>query len=261
VTAQYNIVHFVPDPFAGARLPVAALVDTERGVAVVRNQSLPTVKCIGHQARKALQLVFDALDDIKERDSLPIEVGPQAILDAPRHLPTGITDPVAWLQKNVLSPRKELHRKTQRSTQGQQFFEQAGVGSYIRTKFQPSDIWDTPLGLPPISLWAGSKNAGLLLLEPLVPKNGEVNGQVEAVGTRFSAYRFHLQRFDSYPKQMTELVAYLLPGPSNSDRDHAITALKQSAHRVYDTALDNQREELVDKVRDIGERALALKQA
>ena len=68
MTAQYRLVHFVPDPFLGGRVPIAALLRTPDGVQVVRVPHLPGPHCLGGRARAAtVQLVVEDLEAVADR--------------------------------------------------------------------------------------------------------------------------------------------------------------------------------------------------
>src|SRR5947208_1973368 len=79
MNAKYRLVHFLPDPFSGAQVPIAALVGGEGGVVVTRADHLPGAACLGSPERQsALECVLESIIDARTLDGLPVGAGPQA---------------------------------------------------------------------------------------------------------------------------------------------------------------------------------------
>lgn len=69
---QFRLVHFVPDPFAGSRMLVAALVRTASGNEVVIPREIQGLECLHSNAAANLR---DLLDDLRQLKTFPQSVG------------------------------------------------------------------------------------------------------------------------------------------------------------------------------------------
>src|ERR1017187_6147506 len=82
MTARYRVVHFVPDPFTGARIPLAAIVAGGGGVSIASAGHVPGAVCLGRPSTyAAMQMVLESLSTVESLDVLPVAVGPHAVLD------------------------------------------------------------------------------------------------------------------------------------------------------------------------------------
>jgi hypothetical protein len=104
MSAEFRIVHFISDPFLGARIPVAALLrDRTNVVRVVRAQRLPAPECLGGpKYAAALGMVLECLGSAPAFDRLPQPVGPFATMGEPLTVPDGVHDAAKWLGSHVL---------------------------------------------------------------------------------------------------------------------------------------------------------------
>lgn len=108
---RYRIVHFVPDPFTGARIPIAAVVAYAGTVALALATRLPSADCLGRVSLLAtMHMVLHALAAVESLDVLPIAVGPHAVLGDARYVPEGVANPVAWVTEHVLPSDAEESR-------------------------------------------------------------------------------------------------------------------------------------------------------
>lgn len=94
--ASYRLVHFIPDPFTEGRVPIAALVEADGHVSVVK-APMPCACSLGGRSGEALLTMgLQALDHAKRFVELPRSMGPHFTLGDPRDVPAGV-DAVAWV--------------------------------------------------------------------------------------------------------------------------------------------------------------------
>lgn len=101
MTAQYRIVHFVPQPFLGGRIPVAALVRHDGFTRLVAADRQPDANSVGGVAQAATLRVLLRTLEGASFDDLPPTAGPHAVLDEPRGIPDSV-DPFTWVSSFVL---------------------------------------------------------------------------------------------------------------------------------------------------------------
>ena len=268
MSAEFRIIHFISDPFLGARIPVAALLREEGDdkVQVVRAQHLPGPECLGGaEYSAALRMVLEFLDASPTFDQLPNTVGPLVAMAEPMQVPDAIRDPAKWLSK-VLPTRAKgeagRERDANRSTSGYRFFESRNINHYVRKQFRISahwkslairknndDILASAASTDSISHWVeGSKK--VLLMEPLIPSRRSFKDDVRDVARNFSAYRYHLEKLQ--PKKDIILVAYLLPFRDGARRQEAASRLHDVAHKIVDLSDSAAQESFVRQVKLVG---------
>lgn len=110
---RYRHIHFTPDPFAGERFTVGAVLrefDTDTNRVIKAEQ--PCEHCIGPKAEVLLRLVMGGLGKtIPSFVELPEHVGPHFALGPSRELPAGVTDPLAFVRGSL--PKRGNHRNSQ----------------------------------------------------------------------------------------------------------------------------------------------------
>jgi hypothetical protein len=269
MVARYRVVHFVPDPFTGARIPVAAIVEGAKGLTLAPAGHLPGASCLGANPTYAtMQMVLESLSSIADFRVLPISVGPHAVLDMERQVPADVSDPVAWVVENILpraaaSERVAVAAKnTRRDTQGYRFFETWNVAQYVHQHFQPGESWTgaRPKGarmLGPVSHWAGSPKGGVLLMEPLIPSRPKFEDELAKVYQRFAGYRIFLNGGDA-PVELrknTKLCVYVLQGGNDKDRSSALSAFADVDATTVDLENESARGLFVDEIRTLGRAA------
>lgn len=264
MSPSYRIVQFVPDPFSGARTPVAALVTDGDALRVVRSPHLPGPECLGGARRAALvRLIVDALLESAVFDRLPASVGPQAVLDPVRNVPVaGLDAAERWVLEHALPhPEKVAKGETtggrapHRATLGKRFFETWRVAEYVRATFKPASDFDGRLArmsaYGEVSHWVEGP-ASVLLMEPIAPRRHQFADDLRDVARLFASYRFALHQ-EPPTADLARLVAYLLPGGSDEQRADVAAGLP-AAHEVVDTEDVSQRARFLEIIRDIGRR-------
>jgi hypothetical protein len=262
MTEKYRLVHFLPDPFSGARVPIAALVSGASGLKIARASHLPGAACLGSPEKEfALGYVLESLERARTLDDLPVEVGPQAILGPITSVPSGVTNPTAWVQEFVLPhiatrQTSTAPRSTKRHTRGFRFFEEWKVAQWVGKHFHPEKEWADlfsarSVGLEPVSHWAGSGQDQLLLMEPILPGRVQRDADVKAVFNRLAGYQVFLASGPEEIRKRTDVCIYVLPG-AEEHRGAVISAFDTLKARVVDTENTPQRDALLDEIRTLG---------
>jgi len=253
MSARFRFVHFVPDPFSGGRVPLAALVERDGSVAVVPAMSVPGPACLGGDARaEVAQLLLEDLCDATSFSELPDDMGPHAILGDAHAVPVGVDDPLAWVRA-LFTPqqiakhtsRRPTHR---RSTYGYAFFRSQNVDRFVQHRYQPGRIRD---GLLPHAKQFGSVShyvvgeSELLLMEPVLPTHNSFSKDLSDIAKLFAAYG---SARDPQADQGPRLIAYVLDHGSRARRHELAPVVDQ----VVDTSDENARRFFIDKIRDVG---------
>ncbi len=98
MTARYRLVHFVPDPFVGTRIPIGALLDAGRGPSWIQAPHLTDATASGWTRRAAvLELILDSFRDIVSFDRPPASAGPLVRLDTVHEVPTNVGEAEGWI--------------------------------------------------------------------------------------------------------------------------------------------------------------------
>lgn len=263
--STYRIVHFVPDPFSGLRLPVAAIVESSAGVEVVRSPRKWPLACLGSRRERALlQTILQKLHAPFSIDSLPETLGPSAVLDQKMTMPDYATEPSEWVLRHVLSQRQA--KKTRppssegRLLQGRAFLKRERVADLVQDKFQPATAWDGWLhraeALPAVSLWVEGRSEALLL-EPIILQRAKYLQETNTVAVNFGAYQQAIARVAKDNRQ-AKLIAYIV---SDEEHQELFDAVKERldpfADEVINTSKTDQRHELVNLIETIADRPAA----
>lgn len=260
MTATYRLVHYSPDPFTGARVPLGAVVVGHDGkVRVARAEHLP-LACIGDRVHQlALLHMSERLDTIRQPDQLPRSFGPYTTLGGPQPVPEGVADPLGWVASMLNPPRsakaaQHVVRGSTRGTYGYSFFQTWRVSQFVRKTFQPGkdlDGWLTSrsTALPSLTHWV--KGSGqVLLMEPVVPTRRQFQHDLREVAERLAMYRPLLPT--GAADRRGALVAYVTAGGPEERRAEAVEALRPYADDVIDVDVEGDRMAFIDRIRDVG---------
>lgn len=242
------------------RWPVAALVQVDGRLNIVRSPRTPDAECLGGGASVALMhLILGRLHGITEFGQLPLSLGPHVTLDIPRAIPDGVLDPLKWvtnaLPAKATNADESRTRQPTRHLHGQRFLETYRVAQYVQRHFNST----TNLGftLSPITQWVTGKNheSALLLMEPLVVARDKFDSEVIEIATKFSAYKGEIARLQESLKREISFVAYLLPSDAKKQKDTVFEILHNKADVVVDTSVSSPRNWLINKIKTVSEAA------
>ncbi len=225
--AEYRVVHFIPNPVSGARVPVAALLRAEGRIRVLSPEHYPGAECLGSsRAVNLLRAIRPQLERIDDFGNLPESLGPLFQLGHVQEV--AMVQDVDTALRRLLFPivsKPKIQRGPQRARQGANWLERNGVSSdWIRGGFRPADV-----GLESkvkIATHFVKGNSGLLLMEPIVAaarSRSDVLGAIELATTRLRSAD-HVLNSAGFERERG-FVAYLLPGSSEDAADVARRAL------------------------------------
>jgi hypothetical protein len=242
MSAQYRLVYFVPDPFRGERVAVAALAD---GVGVVpRPGGLAGLGLLDAGARSLVHASLAELATVGPARDLPITIGPQ-IVGGPMHtVPAGVTNVASWLATTIFGrSTTEVAtggERVRRVLLGSRFLRTRGVDRLVRRRYQ---LPGRPL-LGVVSQFVEGRQQ-TLLLEPIAMARPRAEEEVRAVAQLFAAYGSVLA--DDPSKQR---VIYVLAGGPEDRRASVITELRDYAE-VVDTTVPQEADALVARVKAV----------
>jgi hypothetical protein len=202
-----RILHFVANPLAGTRVPVAVLATRPSGgVEIILAPHVPDAQCLGSaRASNAIRLMRPAIQRLESFDELPTAFGPQFHLAEIAVTPM-VDDAIAWVRRAVFSEvhTDKMMRSPQRGTLGKQWLDNNGVGQWVKTGYIPDGT-----NLDRVTHYVVGKNR-LLLMEPLAPGRlrDDRRADMKTISTRLHAHHDVLKRRGT----SAELFAYLLPG-------------------------------------------------
>lgn len=258
-STRYRLVHFVPDPFQGARVPVAAVLQAEGRVSVHEVPHIPGPECLGGKDRAALvSLMLEGLGQMSSFEQLPAALGPQAVLDTAREVPAGV-NAQKWLERRLAATTQseekqpKSHRPPQRATFGYQFFSNWGVATWVQKTFEPGvDIQGFLPSAAPIGKVSHyvEGQSEILLMEPLLPSRMHTDEDLHKVACLFGGYKAAIK--DAGEERAT-LIAYVLDGGNVETRQRIGSALRPYADQVIDTSQDVAREQFLGRIRGVGQ--------
>lgn len=250
--AEYKFVYFSPDPFVGAKIPVAALLRTSKGVQAVAAKALNTSCIGGSDVEFLVRAALRNLERATDLDQLPLSVGPHFTLASDvRTIPAKIEAPSAWLA-SVLETRPgstaitvPVHR-VKAATEGRRFLQHVGVSEYVSDRFKPhaNVLSNFAERLEPITHYVLGRE--LLLLEPLPVTASKA--RLIQINTRFGAYRQALQK--QPPDFPWRLISYVLPRDSARKASDDLESRVAFADAVWNTADPEQRNALVHEIQN-----------
>ena len=263
MSARFRLVQYMPDPFAGTKVTVGALVESNGRVELVRAPALPGPSCVGgRSAWVTMQLVLDSFATCAEFDVRSGEVSSLAGVTEAHRIPEDVTNPVAWVESFVLPQRgtseqdtKETAHRQKRETMGFRFFQQWHVAQFVHRKFSAENI---PLrsrrdGLPqvkhPITHFVSGASE-LLLMEPIVGTRAKLTDDLKGLSESFLAYRSLLEMANT-PRKPTFIV-YVLTGGYKGALAEAHDVLKGAAHQVINVDDPAQRMPFLQRIMTVG---------
>lgn len=254
MNARFRVIHFVPDPFSGGRVPIAALVDLGGRVQVAFAES-KWERLLPANARLVAKLIRESLGARASFDDLPSSSGPHAVLGEVRAVPAEVKEPVQWVRGAIFGLGEEVRlevKPTERRQQaGLRLLASWKVDQWVKRRYRPTEDSNRYAKvLPEISQYVMSK-AGLLLMEPVLVSQPHFSNQLQHIGTSFLAWHHSLEkaRGDSF---RPTFYAYVL---SDGDRDRvaeAHDALRGLA-TVVDVAAQKERDGFVTAIRRVGQ--------
>lgn len=256
MSARFRIVHFVPDPFAGSRIAIAALVNVNGRWELARARSLPGIACAGGlRAYSTMQMILERLSTTERLDGLPASVGPQAVLGDEKEVPTGISDPTAWVQAMVL-PRLDdpddqkdtKPRGPHRETLGYQVLQQWGVGEFVHRHFKAEVIPGVAArAANDISHYVAGKSE-VLLMEPVIAVRANLSQDLTSISETFLAWKKLLELAPA--KRHPRFIAYVT-GPAEGFTE-AQSVLRTAADAVVNIDNRLERTRFIEEIRRIG---------
>jgi hypothetical protein len=242
MSAQYRLVYFVPDPFRGERVAIAALAD---GVGVVpRPGGLAGLGLLDTGARSLVRASLAELATVGPARELPITIGPQ-IVGGPTHtVPAGVTNVASWLTTTIFgrSPAEPATggERVHRVLLGSRFLKTRGIDRLVRRRYQ---LAERPL-LGAVSQFVEGREQ-TLLLEPIAMARPRASDEVRAVAQLFAAYGSVLAGDPTKHR-----VIYVLAGGPADRRADVIAELRDYAE-VVDTTVPHEADELVARVKAV----------
>ncbi|RME28599.1 MAG: hypothetical protein D6798_02005 [Deltaproteobacteria bacterium] len=236
-------------------------------MVVVRSPLRPDAGCLGGRLEARLFVdLWSSLEDVGSLDHLPATFGPHVTLGERRELPAGVDKPAEWVKRFVLPSVARADRATgevrapRRASYGYSFFKQQKVARWVKKTFNPTSDLVGWLGeeagaLAQVTHWVPGKDE-VLLMEPIVPRRNRLEHDLQEVATRFSAYRWALERARR-DDLAGSLVAYVLSGGDAARRAHIIDKLEPVAHQVVDIHDDEEKKDFIAKVERTGRSGAA----
>jgi len=262
VTTRFRLVQYVPDPFAGSKVTIGALVESAGHVEFARASWLPGIGGVGgRKSYFAMHAILDALASPSRFDMPSGEVSPLARLGEELHIPAGVTNPRAWLEKYLLPQKpssdqdaKEVSpRGPNRDTIGQRFFEQWQVAQFVQRRYAPGFLPRThPKAAAKVSQFVDGRQE-LLLMEPVVGTRVHLEDDLQAISQEFLAFR-ELFRTANMNKQPV-FIAYVMTRGHMAAVGAAHQVLSKAADLVINVDDPTQREPFLKRIVEVGSSA------
>lgn len=256
MNATFRLVHFVADPFTGARFPVGALVRTRDRIQVARTPEpidLGLARTSG--AAATARLVADALAEARNFDELPAAAGPQAELGEEREIPPEVASPVDWVRDCVLLRATPLRQRApaatskERRAAGYRFLKQYGIAQFVGQRLHARELvpgLKAASVLTDISQYVRGPNR-LLLIEPVLIVHAHQPKTIRRIGTTFMAWQHALERTEFAHR--TEYYAYVLDREGTNRAGEVRELLSGSDVKVLDVNRTDERTHFIDVVR------------
>jgi hypothetical protein len=265
MTAEYRMLHYVPDAATGARFALGAVVRSDGAVRLVHAPHLPDVQCLGSRSRLAVaRLILDSFDAPIDFDAPPIAAGPLAHYSPAFPVPRGQKDPDSFVrqlfradQPNISEHATRDRPRRERQGWGRAYFQRRDVGRFVRDEFKPVLVGETlerrrATGLRPISHYVlGSRE--LVLLEPVSASTSQWRESAKDTFERFSQITQVRDRLEAEGR-LTVMRAYIIPGlGARKAREEAARWLRDRSIDVVDCDDAQRDKEFIDQIRTVGE--------
>lgn len=254
---KFRVVHYIANPLAGLRFPVAAVVRHSSGKTdVLVAERVPGPDCLGsNRAHQHISLLQPHLDRIESFDELPPFLGPHFAYADPQEIPTH-EKWKAWVQGAVFPPvekeggERRKYPVQRRSKFARTWLERQGVSEPVEDNYQ----MDSASGqyLESITHWAALPSQ-TLLMEPLTPARGLKLAEKDLRKTVLRLRAFHDIVGDT---EEFILSTYLLQGFSNEFKTSTRQALRGVA-QVFDLDDRKSEHELVSLLRSAARQQTA----
>lgn len=255
MTPRFRMVHFLADPFTGARFPIAALVDVEGRVKVAKVPDPISLPGLARHAstRAAVRFALDSLSSASDFDSLPPSTGPYVALGEPRTVPVSSKDAIDWVLHSLLRrgerpTRTDLFRAG-REAAGYRFLEQWQVAKWVGRGFRPEEHFkEFSLVLPQVAQYVRGKSE-LLLMEPISAKSESVLFRsLRHIGTTFMAWQHGFEQYENRPK-VVDYIAYVVGVEEKDMIAEARHVLAKSGASVVDVSATAERTRFLETIR------------
>lgn len=255
---KYRILQLKPDLRRDDVVTIGAFLRMGDEVKFVESPTLPGAKCLGSEkAYQHMQYIRESilrLGEDKWWEDIPSVIGRSVTMGAPQVLHS--SQPRAWLRRELLpnynAERSQSPQKN-RATLGKQFFENQGVGQYVKTRYRMDNVYHVAgLDFPNFSLvTVGSSDA--LLIEPLKFGRETFERNVRDTARKFQAAKYAEQeRPRSFAGKPFETVTLLLPGITDQGRKYVEEHVIGSSDHFYDARRKHERLEIRDLVEAVG---------
>ena len=259
MTAHFRIIHYLPDPTSGARIPIAALVADGKRVSVVQSRFTPGVACVGGLASwHAMQMILEELRRAEHFDRLPPTLGPQVALTPDRAIPATVDNPAAWVERFVLPQKPESREdavvKTphapRRAVMGSQFFKTWKVARFVNRNFSAKDLGLSENLAHKITHYVAGRDE-LLLMEPMVAR-GDFGQELRDVSESILAWQ---RLFDVHGThdRMPKFVAYVFSEGQVPPVLKARETFAKTNVEVVDVDAIGERNHLLSEIRRVGQ--------
>ena len=94
----FRVVHYIPDPYTGGRVPFGALLHHDSKVTFMVSPREPCKICLGEAGAVVVGLAIRDLLKATKMD-VPGSCGPQVVAADGVDVPSGVVDPFAWVVK------------------------------------------------------------------------------------------------------------------------------------------------------------------
>lgn len=263
MTPTYRLIHFTPNPFTGARYPLAAAISWGDGRPdTIVDGHLPGPACLGSMGLyRMARRMLDDLVSLTDASRLPVAYETVALLDRPMRLPE-VPQPEQWIRENLLLGKIELnhlekapqkHIGPRRGTLGRRFFASYRMNHVVRNDFNPRLTFPDPerwVAVPNVTHYAGGAKR-VVLVEPL-----DLRRRVFLEDATKIARSFAMYRQARVSETVVHTVAMILPhADEDADkRGQVVSAVENFVDEVIDVTFDDDRDKLF---RDLHEAAKA----